>query len=313
MVREALPGEGGGLSDTLVADNRMNQNFRLRPTGFNNEKGISTLTWSNIMRCFSSADNFNCSTRRNGVAYFSPTWSGFSGSWGYFEDDIWGAALRYKKDWGDNWAVAASAGYEKFTDERLNNAGGGLAGMRRDFNEEAGSAAIKHKPSGLFLYGAWSISDSDDSNAIGIYNGKRPPEFTAWDIQGGIERKLSWFGLNSLGVTSFWGGFQRNNDGFAEGSSASNPPGGALGGVPANGFLKAGTFASVPIGTQIVGSEVDRWFLALDQGLESAAMHVYFVYQHFDADVSLIDSNRDNVPLSLDDFDLFYAGGRIYF
>jgi hypothetical protein len=43
-----IKGEGGGLSDTLVSDFRMNPAFRLRPTGFNNAEGLSSLTWSNI-------------------------------------------------------------------------------------------------------------------------------------------------------------------------------------------------------------------------------------------------------------------------
>ena len=37
-----VKGEGGGLSDTLVSDFRMNPNFRLRPTGFNNAEGLSS-------------------------------------------------------------------------------------------------------------------------------------------------------------------------------------------------------------------------------------------------------------------------------
>ena len=55
------------LIDTTSSDNRMNQNFRLRPKGFNNAEGLSRLTWSNIGRCYSSSEAFNCSTRRNGV------------------------------------------------------------------------------------------------------------------------------------------------------------------------------------------------------------------------------------------------------
>ena len=95
-----VKGEGGGLSDSLVSDFRMNPSFRLRPTGFNNAEGLSSLTWSNIARCYSSSDQYNCSTRRNGVAYSSPDLKGllegFNVQWGWFEDDDWGAALRYK-------------------------------------------------------------------------------------------------------------------------------------------------------------------------------------------------------------------------
>ena len=69
-----------------------------------------------------------------------------------------------------------------------------------------------------------------------------------------------------------------------------------------------------------MGSEVDRWFLGLDQGFETAAMHLYLVYQHFNADLSLVtrdlrfpEGKLKNVPVSIDDFDLIYSGGRIYF
>ena len=78
---------------------------------------------------------------------------------------------------------------------------------------------------------------------------------------------------------------------WAPGSNGNRPSAhhaNGLGGVPANSILKAGTFASVDVPTEIVGSEVDRWFLAFDQGFESAAMHLYLAYQHFDADLSLV-------------------------
>jgi len=42
------------LIDTTSSDNRMNQNFRLRPKGFNDAADLSTLTWSSISRCYSS-------------------------------------------------------------------------------------------------------------------------------------------------------------------------------------------------------------------------------------------------------------------
>jgi hypothetical protein len=314
-----VPGEGGGLSDTLVSDFRMNPSFFLRPKGFNNAEGLSTLSWVNIARCYSAGDQFNCSTRRNGVEYSSPDWAGFNVQWGYFEDDIWGAALRYKNTFNDTWMLSANAAYEKFTDERLQNGGGGGAGFRRDFDEWAGSAAFKHKPTGLFLMGAWSVSDSNDSNVKGAFNGEGPPQMTAWDLQGGIQRRMPWLGLAQYGETSFWGGYSDVNDGFAPGS---NPNGnqicqptcqaGSLG-VKANMVIPKGNIPGIDIDTQITGSDVNEWFLAVDQSFESAAFHLYAAYQHFEANVSLIDSNRDRVPLSLDDFDVIYTGGRLYF
>ncbi len=64
---------------------------------------------------------------------WSPEWYGFTASWGWFEDDMWGEALRYKKEWGENWDVGAGVGYEKTTDERLLIGGGGFAGFRPTF------------------------------------------------------------------------------------------------------------------------------------------------------------------------------------
>jgi predicted porin len=315
-------GEGGGLSDTMVPDFRMNDNFRLRESGFDNAAAIANSpTWSNIARCYSSGDQFNCSTRRNGVAYWSPTWDGFSASAGWFEDDDWGAAVRYKNTWADTWLVAASAGYENLRDERLQSGGGGLAGFQRNFDEWAGSAAIKNKPTGLFLLGVWSLSDSGDTNVQGAFNGEGAPQMTAWNLQGGIQRKFSLFGLDKLGETAFWGGYSDVKDGFAPGSSGvvsgqvvlcPNCPVGKLGTAPTM-LLAANAFPSIPFQTQITSSDVNTYFVALDQQIDAASMHLYAVFEHFDPTVDLIDVNRNHVPLALDSFDLFYAGGRIYF
>src|SRR6478672_6877920 len=224
-----LPGEGGGLSDTLVTDFRMNDSFFLRETGFNNAEGLSSginggkaLAWQNIARCYGAADQFNCSTRRNGVAYVSPDWYGFNFQYGYFEDDMQGAAIRYKNTFADTWMLAAGGAYEKITDERLQNGGGGGAGFRRDFDEWAGSAALKHKPTGLFVVGVFSVSDSNDSNVQGAFNGQDAPQMTAWNVQGGVQRPVSWFGLDKLGETALWGGFSDVKDGFAPGNNPND-------------------------------------------------------------------------------------------
>ena len=141
---------------------------------------------------------------------------------------------------------------------------------------------------------------------------------TSWDVQGGIQRKIGVLGLGNLGDSALWGGFSEVHDGFAPGSSGINSNGvaccqaGALG-TAATMLLPANTFPSIPFQTQVTNSNVDTWFIAADQQLSAAAMHVYIAYEHFDASLSLIDSTRAHVPLNLDDFDLIYAGGRLYF
>jgi predicted porin len=320
------------LEDTMHGDNRMMQSFFLRPEGYNNVEGLSTLRWQSISRCYSSNNAFVCSTRRNGAAYWSPTVAGFSASVGWFEDDDWGAAIRYKNEWGENWEVGAGFGYEDFRDERLQNGGGGMASganppfpaphninyFKRDMQEYGGSASIKHKPTGLFAYSAFMWSEQNDSNTVGagFYTGTSAPLMNSWDLNLGIQRKIGF--LSSLGDTSLWGGYEEILNGLGAGSNGN---GGNLGQIPADRFLKAGTFANVPVPTEITGAEVTRWSLAFDQAIDSANMHLYAVFQHLTPEVDLV--TRDpavspngalkRVGAPLDDFDVFYTGGRIYF
>jgi predicted porin len=322
------------LEDTMHGDNRMMQNFFLRPTGFNNAEGLSTLRWSSISRCYTSSNAYVCSTRRNGAAYWSPEIAGFSASVGWFEDDDWGAAIRYKNEWGENWEVGAGFGFEDFRDERLQNGGGGVASganppfpapnnvtfFQRDIVEYGGSGSIKHKPTGLFAYTAFMWSDQDDSNTIhaGFYTGSSAPLMNSWDMNVGIQRKISWFGLDKMGDTSLWGGFSNIHNGIGAGSNGN---GGNLGQIPANRFLAAGTFANVQVPTEITGADVDRWSVAFDQAIDQASMHLYAVYQHLTPEVDLVtrdltvspNGKLKKVGAPLDDFDLFYTGGRIYF
>ena len=110
--------------------------------------------------------------------------------------------------------MGAGIAYAKIRDERLQSGGGGLAGFERDFDEWAGSASIKHISTGLFVFNAFSFSDTNDSNAIGAFNGKRPPLMNAWDVQFGIQRKIPFLGLNSLGETSIWGAYHKSMTGL---------------------------------------------------------------------------------------------------
>ena len=238
-----------------------------------------------------------------------------------------GRGAAYKNTFNDSWKLSANVAYENLRDERLQAGGGGEATgpiiippstskttfFEREFNEWAGSIALKHAPSGLFAMSNFSTSESDDSNVIGFYTGDRAPDMSAWDVQAGIEKK--WF---APGETAFWGGYAQVNDGWAPGSNGN---GGNLGGIPADSILKPGTFVNIGVPVEITGSEVDRWFLALDQGFESAAFHLYAAYQHFNADLDLVtrdpavspQGKLKSVGESIDDFDVFYTGGRLYF
>jgi hypothetical protein len=154
-----------------------------------------------------------------------------------------------------------------------------------------------HKPTGLFVFGAYSASESDATNRenAGIFTGTSSPEMNAWDVQVGIQREVI-----ALGNTTFWGGFTNTEDGI----------GGACG---ATRRCTANFFPGVTTVSEITGSEVNKWYLALDQEVVAGAMNLYLVYQHITPDVDLVNSSLQSVSVPLDDFDTVYAGARIYF
>ena len=238
------------------------------------------------------------------MAYWSPNWEGFSASAGYFTDSEWGTALRYEKEWGEAFEVGAGVGYSDVRDKRLENGGGGRASgpsqvpgdfgrftyFQRDIQDWAGSASIKHKPTGLFAFTAFSFSDNNDTNTqhAGVFTHASDPQMSAWDVQFGIQRKMTWFELDSLGDTSFWGGVSNIHNGIGAGGLVGNP-----GRIPADRYLGVGTFANVDVPVEITGADVDRWILAFDQALDKSGMHLYAVYQHLTPDVSLVDQNSE--------------------
>ncbi len=117
-----------GLDQTMHQDFYMNWSFFLRQKGFDSAEAFSasTPTFRDIGRCYSTSSSaFDCSTRRNEVRYDTPEFYGFIGSASWGEDDIWSASLRFQKEW-DNWKIGAGYAYEDFTDELVNNGGGGV-------------------------------------------------------------------------------------------------------------------------------------------------------------------------------------------
>ena len=131
-----------GLDQTMHADFYMNWSFFLRQKGFNNAEAFSQLhpafpgyrplllDQQLGLRLFDPPQE---------VRYDTPEWWGFVGSASWGEDDIWSASLRFQKEW-DNWKIGAGYAYEDFTDELVNNGGGGVffQGFKRDMKEWAG-------------------------------------------------------------------------------------------------------------------------------------------------------------------------------
>ena len=288
----------GNILDSASQDFFMSQGFFLRSRGVAGSEGLSTIKFIDISRCYSSGSAlFDCSTRRNMAVYQTPVWAGFWFNAGYGEDDIWSASARYKKEWGEAWKIGAAAGYEDFTDERIQAGGGGNANFRRDIKEWSGEASIMHKPSGIFAQYAFTSSEDRDSNrnGAGVFTGTDSPDMFSWDVQLGVQRAF-----NRLGKTTLWGGYTNSQDGI-----------GGAGGPTRR--IGAGAIPGVNEVTEITGSEVAKWYLAADQSIEAATMDLYLVYQHITPSVDLVNSDLDSVAAPLDDFDLVFVGARLYF
>jgi predicted porin len=297
----------GAIIDTMHSDFFFNNFFFLRSKRVAPNAGsISNIRWQDIERCYSSSSAvFDCSTRRNQILWQTPKWFGSSegnGLWfnaGYGEDDIWSVSARYKEDW-QVWKVGAGVAFEKFTDELVNNGGGGapFQGWRQDLDEWGGEASIMHKPTGLFTQFAFTTSEDNSSNAHGVFTGKHLPTEFAWDVSVGIQKK--WW---ELGNTTFWGGFTRVQDAVGFGLTA---PRGA-------GLVAAGRFPGIDFTTEATATEVEKWYLALDQEVIPGAMNIYLGYQHITGELDLVDAALDPVSAPFHDFDLVFSGARIYF
>lgn len=95
-------------------------------------------------------------------------------------------------------------------------------------------------------------------------------------IQAGIQQK--W---NTLGKTTIFGEYANSKDGLLTSNELANA----------------------------TSSEYQRWGIGLSQNIDAAAMQVYAIYRHHEADVDV-----NNVALqNIEDFDAFVAGAVIKF
>ncbi len=283
ITKDAMPVKG--LNDTITSDMGANRNFFLRSKGTTGTSGLSTLTYGDIGRCYSSGDGFDCSTRRDAVAYWSPKFYGFQFSTDYASGEIWSAALRFKQTFGA-FSIAADGAYEGFN-----------GGSKRGIREAAGSASIMHNPSGLYAFFSYSTSQDHSNlrNDAGIFTHTNSPDMNAYDIQGGWEHKF-----NPVGDTTFFGGYAKVHNGLAGAGGNTRE-------------LSSGTFAGINQVTEITGSDVSHWYMGVDQGIDPADLHLYIFYEHFTPSVNLVNASLSSVSAPLDDFDLVFAGARIYF
>ena len=92
-----------------------------------------------------------------------------------------------------------------------------------------------------------------------------------------------------------------------------------------NPETRSGQFIpGVDVPSEVTGSLTTKWYVAVDQAIDSTATDLYVAFQHIEPEIDLVSRfDRDGVfsetgklrkvPVSLTNFDVFWTGARIQF
>lgn len=217
-----------------------------------------------------NADIFDISGSLNGILFFDGTTR--QNVVRYDTPSIAGFVLT--ASWGEDdfWDVALRYAGE-FGDFKV-KAGIGYSEYDEDgpttpVGEErslTGTAGIIHTPTGLFAHFAWRSYEYQMAQV----------DAEGYQIQAGIKNK--W---NSLGATAIYGAYTNVDDGFVRGNHVSTD-----------------------LGMAITSSEIDRFSVGITQWIDAAAMELYLVYDHTEAEINGVDT---------EDLDTVTMGARILF
>jgi hypothetical protein len=347
------------LSGTVIESNAVlfdGGGMFVRPKHTTNSNDMaSDFSWASMTTCTSGGGGLgaDCPTGLdgNGVRYDTPTWAGFSASAGEYENMEWDVAVKYAATW-DAFKVSAAYGFAENTDEGCHSGGpsgftcangaeggGGGApfqGYTKDVTSNQVGVSVMHVPSGLWAYGLWENEQNQGTpfNTISFTTGavkdnSNLNDDDAWFIKAGIKR--TW---NPLGATVLWGeGGQYLNmySGACAGQLSSTSSNATAMGAP-------GCFTSINTGVtstgvgnaqfvEITNSTVNRYGVGIMQEIDSAAMHVFFRWQHLDLNVTAVCADPScatgsgtktaafgqKFSPSYDSLDIFQVGGVIFF
>lgn len=230
-----------------------NDSFNIRQTN----TGANVGEWDNLAQVLEPGEG----SRGNLIRYSTPSIQGFklSAHWG--EDDIWGVAVRYAQKFAD-FKVAAGIGYGEATerDEECTDSPG-VAGGDAKCQEFGASASIMHRPSGIFVTGAYGIRQDDNKDRILQAAGIATSDNEFWHVQAGVEQKWTPFG-----PTTIFGGYHQRDAGATVRDN--------------NGNINAFN------GNNITNFEFDMWEAGINQHFKAAAFDLYLHYKHYDADIT---------------------------
>jgi hypothetical protein len=240
------------------------------------------------------------------------------------ELDFWDIAVFYTADW-NSIKVSAAAAYTWIETAAVTVASNCFGGVLSDCTSGTGDegalyqvgGSIMHKPSGLGIYGMWQREETDgrrffldDEGDISRFFSF--PETDAWYVKP-FWRK-AW---SPIGATVLFAEYGRYEDQFGNlvGVDLEDAFTGNSGGLPVCEANFDDCFVS--------GSEAERWGLGIVQEIDSAAMHLWLRWQHQELDVDFVAIGNSvagdgcdgtcRFGQGFDDWDLFQAGGIIFF
>lgn len=261
--------------------------FRLRRKGGGGAGSLSGLQWRRLIK----DDGFQAGDGGRGhtMHYVSPSYAGFAlnASWG--NDDFWDVGIELENSFWD-FVAEGELSYGRMTNDSTSAP---LVCIERNGSERdaechqvGGSLSIKHVPTGLFVTAGAGWFEDLQIEAQG-----QDGESRFFAFQAGFEKTLISLGLTTVYAEYFhhWGGF--NDRTVAAGDAI-------------NSFAGAANFFE---------TEVEALGAGIIQGIDAAAMRVYLIYRHFEADVRLTDGTRVQQSNPLEDVAVVVAGGLIGF
>jgi hypothetical protein len=233
-----------------------NASFGIRDSGGD----YTGLTWGNVAW---GLEGF----KGDFIRYDSPSVYGFIASAAWGEDDSWDVALRFQKDL-NSVRVAAGAGYLWVGDDS------NVSLYANDTMVASGSISVMHVPSGLF--GNFAGGRVDIAREA-LESPNNPDEGTMWMAQAGVEKRIAPFG-----ATTVYGEYGQYRDILLGYSSFD-------GNAPS---LSGGSVSAAAI----TGADVQRWGVGAVQQFDAAALEMYAVFNHFEAELRTTSSDSGTEP-----------------
>ena len=289
---------GTGEVEKYSAAEDMGGGLALRLANGTFSSGGTTVTGGDITirRLIRDSGNQAGEGRRyNMVRYDTPEIAGFVGTANWGGDDAWEIGLRYKGEfagfkmaagmaYGENSEAPATGvvvGFECVAN-RTTNANIAGTGKDADCNQFGASGSIMHEATGLYVNAAYGVLEDEllkDRFGAGTED---KHEFYA--LEAGLQQK--WF---PIGKTTIFGQYYV-----------------ADGGATDRNYTTVG---------RMMSSELDIYSLGIMQNIDAAAMHVYAMYRHVEAEATTTDGGGAGVAgtLQFEDVDMFMTGAMIKF